>query len=238
MSAEPLPIPDEHDDARGRSAFGRVRSRALLALVPPPERARRAPFVVLLLVLLAGGLVGLLLLNTASAQDSFRLHALQAQEAALQQLQQEYGSSADALADPARLASRASALGMVPGAAPIFLAPGAPIPAGAIRLGNLVYLPGPAPVPVAVVPPRVLQTPIATTTTGPKAAPTKPAAASTAKARTRPTARKTTVTRRTLPTRPTVPTRPIVPKHTAGAPKTTTAGTTAGTAGKPTNGGG
>ena len=83
--------------------------------------------------------MGLLLLNTASAQDSFRLHALQDQDAALQQQQQALTSLADGLDDPSQLAKRAAELGMVAGDPPVFLPRGVPIPKGAIRVGNLIY---------------------------------------------------------------------------------------------------
>ncbi len=109
----------------------------------------------LLLILLAGGLVGLLLLNTASAQDSFRLHALQDQDAALQQQEQALTSLADGLDDPSQLAKRAAELGMVAGDPPVFLPRGVPIPKGAIRVGNLIYAPNVVPVtppPVAASP--------------------------------------------------------------------------------------
>lgn len=156
MSAQPLPVPPEAPRRRAPSRPGAApvqpASWTKLALVPAPVPARRAPFVVLLLVLLAGSLVGLLLLNTASAQDSFRLHALQDQDAALQQQQQALTSMADGLDDPSRLAARAAALGLVPGSPPVFLRRGQAIPKGAIRLGNLVYIPGAVPVPPPVVP--------------------------------------------------------------------------------------
>ncbi len=162
MSAQPLPVPPEaprrRAPARPAAAPDRPASRSKLALVPAPVRARRAPFVVLLLVLLAGSLVGLLLLNTASAQDSFRLHALQDQDAALQQQQQALTSMADGLDDPARLAARAAALGLEPGLPPVFLRRGQPIPKGAIRLGNLVYIPGAVPVPPPPVAPTAKPT--------------------------------------------------------------------------------
>jgi hypothetical protein len=152
VSAEPLPLSPQTRPRR--STARQPGGRATLALVPPAAHARRAPFVALLLVLLAGGLVGLLLLNTASAQDAFRLHSLQSQQAAIAQQQQAYTGTADGLDDPARLAARAAALGLVPGGVPVFLLAGQPLPKGAIRLGNLVYVPGAVPVlPVVPVTP-------------------------------------------------------------------------------------
>ncbi len=158
MSADPVTAPQ---GAAQRAGFAATRGRALLSLVPPPVRARRAPFVALLLVLLASGLVSLLLLNTASAQDAFRLHSLQSQQALLDRQRQQFASPEDGLDDPARLAYRASKLGLVPGGAPVFLAKGQPIPKGGIRLGNLIYVPGV--VPVVPAPPVVPQVPPAVT---------------------------------------------------------------------------
>jgi hypothetical protein len=180
VSAEPLPLSPQSRPRR--TGTDQRRERAPLALVPPAARARRAPFVVLLLVLLAGGLVGLLLLNTASAQDAFRLHSLQSQEAALAQQQQAYTSTADGLDDPARLAARAAALGLVPGGVPIFLRPGQPLPKGAIRLGDMVYVPGAVP----VIPVTPVVTPAAAAAKKPvakKPAATKPATAKPATAK-------------------------------------------------------
>jgi hypothetical protein len=143
MSAvAPLPDAGRHAPARTVSARS---PRSLLSLVPSPIQARRAPFVVLLLVLLAGGLIALLLLNTASAQDAFKLHALQNKEASLAQDMQVYSSMGDGLDNPTTLAARATALGMIQGDIPVFLAAGAALPFGAIRVGDEAHIPGSPP---------------------------------------------------------------------------------------------
>lgn len=195
MTADPLTIPAETEPSPTRS-----RGRAILSLVPPPVRARRAPFVALVLVLLAGGLVGLLLLNTASAQDAFRLHTLQSEQASLEQQREALAQSADGLSDPARLAARARALGLVAGGTPIFLAPGQPIPKGAIRIGDLVYVPGVVPVPTP-----------APATTGPAK---KPAAKKTVK---KPTAKRPVATKPTA--KKPIAKAPVVKKTTPTATK-------------------
>ena len=143
-AAAPQPASGRQTPARNVSA--RTPRRSMLSLVPSPIQAKRAPFVALLLVLLAGGLVALLLLNTASAQDAFKLHTLQDKESALQQDMQAYSSMGDGLDNPTTLAARATALGMVPGTIPVFLPRGAAPPKGSIRVGNEVYIPGPPPV--------------------------------------------------------------------------------------------
>ena len=90
----------------------------------PPQRAPRVPFAVLVVTLIAGGLGLLLLLNTASAANEVRRHALSAQDAGvaaqLQQLQNEVAASAA----PANLAAAAAELGMVPAGNPAFLVVG------------------------------------------------------------------------------------------------------------------
>ena len=188
-AAAPLPtapLADGGRQASARTVSARTPRRSVLSLVPSPIQARRAPFVALLLVLLAGGLVALLLLNTASAQDAFKLHALQSKEAALEQDMQVYSSMGDGLDNPAALAARATALGMIPGDIPVFLAQGAALPPGAIRVGNEAYIPGPPPVvptpqaspSVAAVAPKTAVTPkVAVTPKTPVAA--KPGATAT-----------------------------------------------------------
>jgi hypothetical protein len=128
--------------------------------------------------LLVTGLLGLLLLNTVLAQDSFRLHSLQAQGKDLTLREQTLQRSVDDLSAPNALARRAAALGMVPGGAPVFLR----LPDGAV-LGT----PGKAPKAA----PKAAAKPTAKAT----AKPTVTAAAKTAaKPTTKPTAKPTTKT--------------------------------------------
>jgi outer membrane biosynthesis protein TonB len=219
------PLPESPQPAATRS---RAPRRSILSLVPSPIQARRAPFVALLLVLLAGGLVALLLLNTASAQDAFKLHALQSKEAALAQDMQISASKGDGLDDPAVLAARATALGMITGGIPIFLARGAPLPAGAIRIGNEAYIPGPVQVPV--VPTPKATTPVAVvkpkTAVVPKTAvKPKTPVAKTPVAKT-PVA-KTPVAKTPVAKTPVAKT-PVAKTPVAKAPTGATAGTTAG----------
>ena len=96
--------------------------RTVLRLVPQYRTtAARAPFVVLVVGLLVAGLLGLLVLNTVLAQDSFRLHALQAQAKDLTMREQALQRSVDGMQAPAELARRAEEQGMVPGGPPVFL---------------------------------------------------------------------------------------------------------------------
>lgn len=98
--------------------------RPRLRLVPPVEPRRaapRAPFVLLVVTLLASGLIALLFLNTAVAQDSFRLAELRQQSAELDVRQEALEREIADLAAPQRLAEAARQLGMVPGEVPQFL---------------------------------------------------------------------------------------------------------------------
>jgi hypothetical protein len=106
-------------------------------------RASRAWFLGIVLGLLGAGLVGLLLLNTASAQDAFRLHDLQTRAADLSRQEQSLSLQASVLADPGTLSGRAGRLGMVPGGDPKFLALGAPLPAGCQPTADGCVVPAP-----------------------------------------------------------------------------------------------
>jgi hypothetical protein len=105
---------------RPARSVGGQRPR-LTALAALPARAPRTPFVLLVLGLLGGGLLALLLLNTALAQGSFRIHDLQRQTATLADRQQQLQLAVDALSTPDQLARSARQLGLVPVHNPGFL---------------------------------------------------------------------------------------------------------------------
>jgi hypothetical protein len=104
----------------------RARRRPPLALVPAARPAargplRRSPFVAVVVSLLAAGLLGLLVLNTALAQDAFRLHTLKQDARALEDREEALRRDVEALRSPQELATRATELGMVPAGPPAFL---------------------------------------------------------------------------------------------------------------------
>ena len=101
---------DRRPSRRGR-AGGRAGGRA----------SGRGPFAALVALLLSGGLVGLLLLNTALNQGSFQLTQLQQQTTRLTDQQQGLQQQIAAWSAPDNLAARARQLGMVPGGVPAFL---------------------------------------------------------------------------------------------------------------------
>jgi hypothetical protein len=103
-----------------RGAARPPRPALRVVAVPAPDRARTA-FVALCLLLLGGGLLALLLVNTAMANGSFRLHDLQATADQLTDRQEALRQDIAVQAAPERLAARARALGMVPSGSAAFL---------------------------------------------------------------------------------------------------------------------
>ncbi|WP_322749567.1 MULTISPECIES: hypothetical protein [unclassified Frankia] len=104
-----------------------------LAVTRPTPRGHtpRAPFVTLLLLLMGAGLMCLLLINTALAQNAFLVHKLQKSSAVLSDEEQTLSLRLDRLSDPANLAARATDLGMAYGGIPAYLPPGTVLPPGA-----------------------------------------------------------------------------------------------------------
>ncbi|WP_416967163.1 FtsB family cell division protein [Streptomyces sp. 4F14] len=97
-------------------------------------QAGRTPFVLLVVVLLGGGLIGLLVLNSALSEGSFKMDDLQKETKSLTDEQQALQRDIDSYSAPDALQKRARELGMVPGGDPAFLQPdgtvkGVPSPA-------------------------------------------------------------------------------------------------------------
>ncbi|MEU6066623.1 septum formation initiator family protein [Streptomyces sp. NPDC047082] len=113
----------------------RGRAARLARLFPAGRKqAARTPFVLLVVLLLGGGLIGLLVLNSALSEGSFRLDDLQKQTKNLTDEQQALQRDIDAYSAPDALQRRARELGMVPGGDPAFLDPN----------GTVKGVPGPA----------------------------------------------------------------------------------------------
>lgn len=175
-----------HGTAHARVAPRQGTRRASLAplrVVPTAiQQGGNGLFAVLCMVLLGSGLVALLMLNTALAQGSFRLHDLQAQTGRLADTEASLTQAIDRQRAPGALAARASALGMVPATSMAFirLRDGAIIgvaaPAKADQALNVVTTPvGPRPAPSSPAPPAPTA-PAATAPAPPAPAPTTPAA--------------------------------------------------------------
>ncbi|MGW2844860.1 septum formation initiator family protein [Streptomyces sp. NPDC001274] len=105
---------------------GQLKGRAarLARLMPSgAHNAARTPFVLLVVVLLGGGLITLLVLNSALNEGSFRLSELKKRTTELTDEQQALQRDVDNFSRPDALERRARELGMVPGGSPVFLNP-------------------------------------------------------------------------------------------------------------------
>ncbi|UUU34555.1 hypothetical protein JIX56_34520 [Streptomyces sp. CA-210063] len=103
----------------------RGRAARLARLLPagPKGGAARTPFVLLVVLLLGGGLIGLLVLNSALSEGSFKLDDLQDDVKSYTDEEQALQRDVDAYSAPDALQRRARELGMVPGGDPAFLNP-------------------------------------------------------------------------------------------------------------------
>ncbi|MFF7979135.1 septum formation initiator family protein [Streptomyces sp. NPDC007901] len=122
---------------------GRAARLARLFPAGRANQAARTPFVLLVVLLLGGGLIGLLVLNSALSEGSFRLDDLQKQTKNLTDEEQALQRDIDAYSAPDALQRRARELGMVPGGDPAFLGPD----------GTVKGVPGPAALRQTTVPP-------------------------------------------------------------------------------------
>lgn len=95
--------------------------RTSLRVVTPEERAGSVWFPVLCVGLLLAGLAAVLALNTAMAQDSFRVGALEAESARLADTEDSLTHSINNRSAPQRLAGDAEDLGMVPAGSAAFI---------------------------------------------------------------------------------------------------------------------
>jgi len=183
----------------------RGRAARLARLVPGGaggRQAARTPFVLLVVVLLSGGLIGLLVLNSALSEGAFRLDDLQKDTKNLTDEEQQLQRDVDAYSAPDALQRRAMELGMVPGGDPAFLNPD----------GTVKGVPSPAAqsaVRIPVRPPEVLSDPTPTapsptaTPSGATPSGSVPRTASPATTATTPTTPTTTPTTATPTTTPT-----------------------------------
>jgi hypothetical protein len=152
----------------------RGRATRLTRLLPVRRgQAARAPFVLLVVVLLGGGLIGLLVLNSALSAGAFRLDDLKKDTKNLTDEEQALQRDVDSYSAPDALQRRARELGMVPGGDPAFLDPDGTVkgvPSAAAQQSSA--LDG---LPVAVRPPQTLITaPFPADGTTPAAAATQP----------------------------------------------------------------
>ena len=158
-----------------RLAVLRGRAARLARLLPTrPKGAARTPFVLLVVLLLGGGLIGLLVLNSALSEGAFKLDDLQDDVKSYTDEEQALQRDVDAYSAPDSLQHRARELGMVPGGDPAFLNPD----------GTVRGVPGPAGIqqsmvhnPVVLAPEMIGSAPLlppTPTPTTPSAQPTRP----------------------------------------------------------------
>ncbi|MFE6458542.1 septum formation initiator family protein [Streptomyces cinereoruber] len=156
------------------TAKGPLKGRAarLGRLMPSgPGTAARTPFVLLVVVLLGGGLISLLLLNSALNQGSFELNELKNRTTELTDEEQALQRDVDAYAAPDALERRARELGMVPGGSPAFLGPDGKV------LGRPSAAPFPKPSPTPTASATTGAPPAATASPGPPTGTGTPAGA-------------------------------------------------------------
>ncbi|HSA50330.1 MAG TPA: cell division protein FtsL [Yinghuangia sp.] len=137
---------------------------------PTRAPASRTPFVLLMVLLLGGGLLGLLLLNTALNQGSFDQSRLKKENAQLSDEEQALRQQLEAVSAPGELARRAEELGMVPGTNPAFIDPVTGQVHGSAKPAAPKPTPTPTPTPVVGLPVPVPVAP-APSATGPGAPP-------------------------------------------------------------------
>lgn len=151
------------------------RAARLARLIPAGRaRAARTPFVLLVVLLLGGGLIGLLVLNSALSEGAFKLDDLKRETKSLTDEEQSLQRDIDAYSAPDALQRRARELGMVPGGDPAFLDPdgtvkGVPSPAPADE--NAAYS------PLVLAPEALVDEP--TAPSAPSPTPSGPASAAT-----------------------------------------------------------
>ncbi|MFE3069708.1 hypothetical protein [Streptomyces sp. NPDC059247] len=182
------------------------RAARLGRLMPSgPSSAARTPFVLLVVVLLGGGLISLLVLNSALNQGSFRLNELKNRTTELTDEEQALQRDVDDYAAPYALERRARELGMVPGGSPAFLGPDGKV----LGEPSEAVAPKPGPTPTPAPTPTPTPPPVPAHTTAPATPPPATGSGTTGTAKP-PTAPGTTGT--------------TAPKTTAPAPDPTTSG--------------
>ncbi|MFB7516033.1 hypothetical protein [Streptomyces sp. NPDC056144] len=150
------------------TAKGPLKGRAarLGRLMPSgPNTAARTPFVLLVFVLLGGGLITLLLLNSALNQGSFKLRELKDRTTELTDEEQALQRDVDVYVAPDALERRARELGMVPGGSPAFLGPDGKV----LGERSVAASPKPTPTPKPTPKPTPPPTPKPTATGTPSA---------------------------------------------------------------------
>ncbi|MFJ6779341.1 hypothetical protein [Streptomyces yangpuensis] len=117
----------------------------------PGGQAARMPFVLLVVALLAGGLISLLLLNSALNEGSFQLSRLKKETTTLTDEEQALQRDVDAYSAPDALQRRARELGLVPGGSPVFIGQDGKV-SGSVSVAEAPPSPTPTPPPAQAGP--------------------------------------------------------------------------------------
>jgi hypothetical protein len=93
-----------------------------LRVAPPaPINAPRAPFIALVVAVVVAGVLGILLINTKTAENSFRIDTLQKQQAKLDSQEQDLENEIAANNSPGSLDAAARRLGLVKADNPAYI---------------------------------------------------------------------------------------------------------------------
>lgn len=109
---------------RSRKAVGETTAKAVLRLVPEMESGKQASdkgFVIAISSIFITGLLALLIINTALAQDAFKLQQLKQQATVLADQREAILRQVAEKSSPENLAASATKLGMVASTNPRFL---------------------------------------------------------------------------------------------------------------------
>ena len=109
---------------RSRKAVSETTAKAVLRLVPELESGKKAGdkgFVIAISSIFIAGLLSLLIINTALAQDAFKLQQLKQQATVLADQREAILRQVAEKASPENLAASAEKLGMVASSNPRFL---------------------------------------------------------------------------------------------------------------------
>jgi cell division protein FtsL len=109
---------------RSRKAVTTGTTKAVLRLVPEMQSGKKAndkSFIIITSSVFIAGLFSLLLINTALAQDEFKLQQLKAQATTLADQREAILKEVSEKSSPAKLAENAMKLGMIVNTNPRFL---------------------------------------------------------------------------------------------------------------------
>ncbi len=118
-----------------------IKAPRLRVAPPAPIQAPRAPFIAVVILLVVAGVVGILLINTRTNENTFKLSRLQDQQAALDNQQQNLENQIAGYESTGNLDAAARRLGLVKADTPAY-----------IRLpdGRVIGVPRPGQGPTAV----------------------------------------------------------------------------------------